>query len=345
RTGPGVAYDGLPKFNLEQFDTSYFQRLHDRVRAAAHMGIYVSIMLFESWGLRRVSDAWKMHPFHPANNIQQLSLNPNLQGPEIQTLAFPRVTAIQETYVRKVIDTVNDMDNVLFEITNEGDLSTTDWQYHMIRTIKQYEADKPKQHPVGMTTIGFDVDDSERLYRSSAEWISPSHSERFTYRVDPPANTGKKIILLDTDHLWGIGGNVAWVWKSFLRGHQPLYMDPYEGQIHPLPSQEECEAMRRALGETRRWAEKVNLAAMTPCDELASTGYCLADPGREYLIFQPGHGDFGVDLVAGTYRCEWYSPSSGTVKKGMVKARGGDQAFTPPVSGEIVLYLKATPYR
>jgi len=340
RTGPDTASDGRPKFNLARFDEAYFQRLRERVHQASQKGLYVSIMLFESWGLRRVPGAWKEHPFHPANNIQQLSLSPDLQGIEIHTLAFPQVTAIQEAYVRKVIDAVNDMDNVLFEITNEGDLSSTDWQYHMIRTIKQYEASKPKQHPVGMTTIGSDIDDSERLFQSPADWISPSHSERYNYRDDPPANVGEKVILLDTDHLWGIGGDVTWVWKSFLRGHQPIYMDPYEGYIHKPPSQQECEAVRRAMGETCRWAEKVNLAAMTPHNVLSSTRYCLADPGREYLIFQPNIGAFAVDLVAGTYHLEWFFPLSGTVKQDSVIAHGSEQVFTPPQSEVTLLYLK-----
>ena len=30
------------------------------------------------------------------------------------------VTALQEAYIRKVIDTVNDLDNVLYEISNES---------------------------------------------------------------------------------------------------------------------------------------------------------------------------------------------------------------------------------
>ena len=30
------------------------------------------------------------------------------------------ITALQEAYVRKVVDTVNDLDNVLYEISNES---------------------------------------------------------------------------------------------------------------------------------------------------------------------------------------------------------------------------------
>jgi hypothetical protein len=39
------------------------------------------------------------------------------------------------------------------------------------------------------------------------------------------------VILSDTDHLWCIGGNHSWVWKSFLRGLHPIFMDPYDGSI------------------------------------------------------------------------------------------------------------------
>jgi hypothetical protein len=33
---------------------------------------------------------------------------------------------------------------------------------------------------------------------------------------NPPLNDGRKIIINDTDHLWGIGVDHQWVWKSFL---------------------------------------------------------------------------------------------------------------------------------
>ncbi len=44
------------------------------------------------------------------------------------------------------------------------------------------------------------------------------------------------------------------------------------------------EPIRRSMGFARRLAERVNLAAMTPLNTLASTQYCLADPGSEYLV-------------------------------------------------------------
>src|SRR5262245_31669071 len=50
RTGPGLALDGKPKFDLAKFNDAYFERLRARVKAAGDRGIYVSVMLFEGWG-------------------------------------------------------------------------------------------------------------------------------------------------------------------------------------------------------------------------------------------------------------------------------------------------------
>jgi len=56
-----------------------------------------------------------------ANNINGVDGDPHStdSGRAIHTLALPTVTALQEAYVRKVVDTVNDLDNVLYEIGNE----------------------------------------------------------------------------------------------------------------------------------------------------------------------------------------------------------------------------------
>lgn len=153
RTGPGTASDGLPKFDLRRFNQTYFDRLRQRVAATAAHGIYTAVMLFEGWGLQFVPGAWEAHPFHPQNNINGLDpdRNGDGRGLEVHELGQPDLLAIQEAYVRKVIDTVGDLDNVLYEISNENHPASTDWQYHMIRFIQAYEASRGWTHPVGMT--------------------------------------------------------------------------------------------------------------------------------------------------------------------------------------------------
>src|SRR5262245_40101019 len=149
RTGPGTALDGYPKFDLTQFNEGYFDRLRKRVIAARDVGIYVSVMLFQGWSIEKKghekrsrlqrlmakgyqflsldppawdpNKPWNGHPFNGSNNINGINgdLNHDGEGLEIHALASDQILRLQEQYVKKVIDTVNDLDNVLYEITNE----------------------------------------------------------------------------------------------------------------------------------------------------------------------------------------------------------------------------------
>lgn len=118
---------------------------------------------------------------------------------------------------------------------------------------------------------------NDTLFRGPANWVSPNpDAAGHDYRTNPPPATGAKVILADTDHLWGIGGDVAWVWKSFLRGLNPIFMDPYREAVLRGGREAQWEAVRRAMGVTRRLSLEVDLATLTPEDQLASPGWCLA---------------------------------------------------------------------
>lgn len=348
RTGPGVALDGKPKFNLTQFNPAYFDRLRSRVREAGGRGIYVSVMLFEGWVQQQRTQWWKDHPFHPDNNINDINgdTNGDGRGTDIHTLADSVVTRLQEAYVRHVIDTVGDLDNVLYEISNESGVYSTEWQYHIIRFIKDYEAKRSKQHPVGMT---FQWSPNSKLrgtnqilLDSPADWISPnSAAGEWNYKDNPPPADGRKVIVPDTDHLGGIWGNVAWVWKSFTRGHNPIFMDPYDGSVLSGNDSPEWELIRISMGITQRLVRRVNLAAMTPQGELASTNYCLAQPGTAYIVYLPDGGEVTVDLSAmkGSVDVEWISPRVDNAPVVSKAEGGGHRLFEVPFAGDAVLYL------
>ena len=55
---------------------------------------------------------------------------------------------------------------------------------------------------------------SRALFDSPADWITPGES----YRDNPPAAEGAKVILSDTDRLGRTSGSKDWVWENFLRG-------------------------------------------------------------------------------------------------------------------------------
>lgn len=351
RTGPGKAADGKPKYDLNTFNQHYFDRLRERVAAAGQRGIYVSVMLFEGWSVekkRQVGNPWQGHPFNRANNVNGIDgdQNDDGEGPEIHTVNVERkIRQIQERYARKVVDTVNDLDNVLYEIGNEMHVGSVAWQYRMIDFIREYEKDKPKQHPIGMT--GAPIANSA-LFDSPADWISPTGKDG--YKTDPPPADGRKVIIADVDHIWPKQYQ-QWVWKSFTRGLNTAFMDLYgETRIGDTDVTKlrfvgdwigQHDAVRRNLGYTLALAERMDLATCTPQATLASTGYCLADPGREYVVYLPSGGKVTVDLAAATNNLavEWISPKTGkSVKVSRVHGKGRRE-FTAPFHGDAVLYL------
>jgi hypothetical protein len=344
RTGPGNAIDGKPKFDLNKFNDAYFQRLRERVQAAGGRGIYVSVMLFEGWGLyhgnRRATEgwAWHNHPFNKDNNISGINADPDGDGKDLQVhnLANPAVNAIQVAYIRKVVDTVNDLDNVLYEVINEG--GEKEWDWWVAKTIRDYERTKPKQHPIGIT--GHGAEKVASMLASPADWISPGRNDG--YGEDPPAWDGKKVSLHDTDHIWGVGGNPAWAWKAFVRGHNPIFMDPYDSSILAKGPPDDWKPLRQSLGVTRRLAERVNLAAMKPHDELASTKCCLAQPGAAYIVYLPDGGEVTVDL-SGTdarFDTEWIHPIEGTTTAAEPVTGGAQRILKAPAAGPAVLFLR-----
>lgn len=265
RTGPGTAKDGQPRFDLESFDPAYSERLRERVIAAGNAGIYVAVMLFDGWALHLspAPDNVEGHPFFAGNNINDIAISSIV---DYQVLPLdPRVQAIQEAYIRKVVDTVQDLPNVLYEVANEssgggtvdqnfaemmgfsnvpdwGD--STEWQYWVINVLKRYEKQMGYvPHPIGMTMqfpVAEQTNVNDPLFNSPADWISPGYDDEIfaegrhpmepesppsRWYDNPPPSDGRKIVITDTDHYAPGQGDALWAWKSFLRGHHPILMD------------------------------------------------------------------------------------------------------------------------
>ena len=85
----------------------------------------------------------------------------------------------------------------------------------------------------------------------------------------------------------------------------------------------------------------MNLAAATPRGKLASSGYCLAEPGREYLVYLPSGGTVSVDLsaAAGELAVEWFNPKTGKARKPTTIRGGAKRKLTAPFRGHAVVYV------
>jgi hypothetical protein len=370
RTGPGKATDGGLKFDLTKFDQNYFDRLRARTQALDKAGIYAGVYLFTGEFLNIFRCSTDGYPFTGANNINGID-DSYVSGPKglgsIAMKAPNAITRYQDAFVEKMIDTLNDLPNVLWIVSEEAPDSSLWWNDHQISHVRAYESRKAYRHPIGYAAI-ISAPDSI-MYNSDADWVAPGA------RVSPTLScgTGKpacKVNVNDSDHsyweMWLLTPqqNRNYVWENILNGNQVLFMDPYL-VYYPRQNRNLClspvhgictspdpqyDNFRNNLGYSLSYARKLNLAEAAPQGALSTTGSCLAQTpsaGAEYLIYAPSGGSFHVDLSAmppsRTLAVEWFNPATGaTITKDPIPAGSHAQSFDPPFSGDAVLYLVDT---
>jgi hypothetical protein len=370
RTGPGTATDGGLKFDLTKFNPEYFNRLRTRVKALHGAGIYVGVYLFTGEFQLRFRFRSDGYPFSGPNNVNGVDDGYRGGAPATGlasvTMTAPNaMTDLQDAYVKKVIDTLNDLPNVLWIVSEEAPTKSTWWNSHLIALVRAYEKGKRYQHPVGYASLGEKPMDSV-LYDSDADWVAP------WARVSPSKSCGSgkpacKVNINDSDHSYfGMWNDTArqnrnYAWENFTNGNQVLFMDPYL-VYYPRERRNLCvspvngigskpdprwDNFRNNLGYILQYSRKLNLARVTPRGTLCSTGHCLAQTpaaGAEYLAYAPSGGLFTLDLSAmpssRSLAVEWFNPATGeTTPRGTVKAGSSAQSFTPPFRGDAVLYL------
>lgn len=355
RTGPGNANDGGLKFDLTQINQTYLSRLRQRVAACAQANIYVVIQLFQGWqvengkGSPGTGTPGLYHVYNTDNNINSLNPDDNADDDlrESQYATGNPALAYQEDLVEAIIDTVNEFDNVLFEICNEptGSTQNTDWQEHLISHIQTYEAGKPKQHLVGMT-VQWPSGDNAVLDASGADWVSYNDS-----KADSVHSASDPVSIYDTDHTVGLAAqnDLDWIWTSLCEGHgAAFYMDAWDGAMFGEDQRNMAGyvVIRENCGYARTLARLLkDQIGMTPQAALSSSGFCLAKDhatAGEYICFYSGSSTFTLNLstATGTLNIRWLRCSDGTVQDSATVSGGATRTLTPPWTGEVVAYVR-----
>jgi hypothetical protein len=373
RTGPGVATDGGLKFDLTKFNQEYFDRLRGRVQALGNAGIYAGVYVFSGEWLLRFRSATDGYPFSGNNNVN--GVDDGYKGGSVESAVAATtmnttnaITEFQDTYVKKLINTLNDLPNVLWIVSQEASENSTWWNDHLISFVRAYEKGMPYQHPIGLGGLDNSLTDRD-IYNNDADWVAPWG------RISPSRScgTGKpacKVNINDSDHsYWEIWKdtpqkNRNYVWQNFANGNQVAFMDPYvvsytrqgrnmvDAPINGIGHAPDArwDNFRDNLGYILKYSQKMNLTKILPQQVLSSTGYCIAQTpatGAEYLVYASNGGPFTVDLSAMSNKrklaVEWFNPSTGTtMSQSPIAAGSSSQSFSPPFEGDAVLYLVDT---
>jgi hypothetical protein len=331
RTGPGLAVDGKPKFDLRKFEQSYFeQRVKPFLREAAKRGIYVELTLFEGFRASRFAQSL----YADRNNINQLGPKHNTVTSD-QALDNQRLLAIQNGYVDKVLAETSEFGNVIYEIANET--GGKRWVAHFIDYIQRHPRHPSHLVSAGEQTTAFDPRTGSNdivvkhrggggLYATDAD-AHNHHNALLRFRVGKPvchneyflfANRSTDDVNFPRKMMWAnftAGGHSNFFDFTFWRGTGRTLDD---GQPSRRPPAEILSAGQHLLeflteNDVRFWT-------MTPHDELATLEgrgdpcvFTLARPGEEYICYVLGDGPVTITLhsVQGPLSARWYDPKCG----------------------------------
>ena len=336
RTGPGTAADGKARFDLTKFDQAYFDRLREYAIRAGNQGAYACVQLFQGFHADDKGDTGApctYHPFNASNNINAVDGSDGSNMDQSRDNSDSAIDALQRAYIEKVSDTLNDLDNIFFEIENEGTYSAARlaWQKALVDHLQAYEATQPKQHLVGLTKLWPGGSNANLEYNN--EWVSYDNTA-----ADAPA-TGSYILVYDTDHTVGIATDYQWIFEALCNGHAGLwFMDKWDGKLYEdgdFRNDAGTEAIRANIGRALEYASQIDLSSATPQPARSGTGYCLANTAVEphqYIAYQSASGDFSLDVspTSGDLSVEWLRTSTGQTQAGSNIAGGSSRTLTPP---------------
>ncbi len=154
RTGPGKALDGQPKFDLDQWNPEFFDRLHRFLSLASEYGIIVEVVLLSN---TYNDSVWALNPLNSRNNINNLE---EIHWSEYMSMRHQRLFNKQTAHVRKIVQETNRYDNIIYEICNEpgGNVDlvkrptveeVNQWQAEIAGIIRETESGLPFQHLIG----------------------------------------------------------------------------------------------------------------------------------------------------------------------------------------------------
>jgi hypothetical protein len=143
-TEPGYAGGGN-KFDLSEWDESYFQRLKAFLTEAGERNIIVELDLFSNY---YDTVQWKLSPLNSINNVNRVG--DFRDHKEVLSLRHPELLDVQENMVRKIIHELSGFDNLYYEICNEpyfGDtIALREWEDRMTGVVVESEKDLKFRH-------------------------------------------------------------------------------------------------------------------------------------------------------------------------------------------------------
>lgn len=374
RTGSTGATDGLGKFDLQRWDDAYFARLKDFVREAGSHDIVVELALFCPF---YEEEMWNLSPMNARNNVNYVG---DIPRGEVYTLKDSAVQHVQDSLVRKIVEELRGMDNVMFEIANEPYISgliTSQWERHMAGVIEAAEARHAarERHLITQNIANGSrkvPDPDPRVSVFNFHYCRPPDSVALNWDLKRPIGCNETGFDGQADATYRVQG-----WEFILSGGALYNNLDYsftagrENGTYSYPPRQPgggSPALRRQLRVLRDFMDSIEFARMVPAREVlkggvpgGATGWVLAEPGRTYAVYlhhgsirkgqspryavdaAPHEARLELDLAAGSYRAEWIDTKTGKAAKAeRLSHKAGTCVLTSPrYTEDVALRIQA----
>ncbi|MHC4807592.1 MAG: hypothetical protein ACYTBX_15220 [Planctomycetota bacterium] len=337
---PGYA-NGGNKFDLTEWDSTYFKRLRNFVAEANKHGVVVELVLFCPF---YKDDMWKLSPMNAANNINNIA---KCKRTEVYTLNQPRLLAVQDAMVRKIVEQLRDFDNVYYEICNEPYFGgvTLEWQSHIVETIVKAEADFTTKHLI-----------AQNIANKSKKVVEPNPYVsifNFHYAKPPKAvteNYGLNKVIGDDET--GFAGSEPKPyrlegWDFIIAGGAVYDNLDYSFTVGHEDGTAKINApggggpvLQKQLEILKDFINSFNFIRMKPDNSVIkgplpekATARALVETGHAYAIYINGDSEtkLVVELPNGSYKAEWVNTKTGKIdKKEMIQHAGGNCTLHSP---------------
>lgn len=344
--GAHMGGHGGNKFDMNTWNPEYWSRMSDAMARCAKAGIYAEIHLFDRCGMSPAAESrWANNPWASDNNINSLETPDSSKDgtPDFYLYAEkPNLRHQQERYVRKMIDETVKHHTVIYEIENEHwQHKSADFAAYWAQFVKDYIAEKYPDCPrlVSYSSLEVDLEDCydipqidivnrhygkepERNLDCLNEYLEPRWSKNKPINIDEFANG-----LADPNML----RKMCWIIVAS-GGH--FHIEDAENSAKPY---DPVENIRLFLAKSG-WG----FIRCAPNKALVTEGggYCMAEPGKQYVFFFPQGGSKKLNLAAGDYRARWWDTRKNKFSDLLTFSHaGGDKSFTTPDAQDWVLFM------
>jgi len=349
---PGYA-NGGNKFDLSQWDPRYFARLRKILSAAAKRHIVVEFTFFCPF---YDESEWTLSPLNPINNINHLGA---ISRQEVYSPNQTNVLwSVEEKMVRKIIKTLKDYDNLIYEICNEpyaGDIPAS-WQHHLATVISQTEAQYKIHHLItqNIANKSAKINDPDPLVSVfNFHYASPPLTVYENFSLNKVIGNNETGFNGQADSTYR---RVAWQFilaggglfnnldYSFAAGHE-------QGTFQYPPSQPGggSAALRKQLGYLKHFVERFDFTRLHPDSTFirgplpdTATLYVLSEVGHQYAAYITGGHQMTIhcNLPPGGYQIQWMNPVTGQyTEKRELKSEGNCLLTTPVFHQDLALRI------